>query len=315
MERDKSSRRGFMAKLSKVAAAIGALSVGVIPELRAQAATMPINPAASPVADAPSLPPDQENQLYSAALGDTDVSLLLSTLPEPARLDPPVRSFNMSADSGYPGQAVMLPATSYASGAAIAYVYYGSASVPVSDGPSPILLIRAMVTNSGAVMLAGGGQMVPSPNRDWSEGFFAALFPEQYYFARINTDTPAVLRPTSGTDWNPAFLRKAMYAGGGARGACFRACARGFAQCMITATAALGTAIIAGIICVICVSAATGGIAATAGVSVSALSSCFVGCGIAGAAVVTILTSTTICAAVAQSCNSECKLIPLDQGI
>lgn len=133
-------------------------------------------PSGSAQASVTSLPLDSSEQgrLYQAALNDTDVALLLRQLSEPGRLDPPRQSAAV-ATGPTTVRSIVLPVASYATGAVLAYVFFGATS---ESGVSTNL--RAMVDPSGSMTHAGGGKTGASPRPEWNDVFSAGLFPEAF---------------------------------------------------------------------------------------------------------------------------------------
>jgi hypothetical protein len=131
METNGRPRRRFFGKLSRVMVGIGGMITAVVvPELRA--ATPGSTPAATTalLPEALELPLATVNTLYTQALSDADVALLISSLVTTGRLDPPTKSHDVSLDAGNRAQTVTLPVRSYADGSTLAYICYGGAIRP-----------------------------------------------------------------------------------------------------------------------------------------------------------------------------------------
>ena len=258
----KFSRRTFVSRATKSSAAILALISGLIPEI--SGADMP-TPASDP-SDSPPTPLDPAIQtaFYSQALNDADVMLLMSTLPEQGRLDPPSASFSIASTvTGQATQQVFLPVRSYSSGITLAYVIYGSGSTVIPDaalqsgmvGPLQPGAVKAMVSNSGLFQFAAGGILYPSPSADLSAALFIYLFPDEY----VTQQTGGSVIPTS--SWSgregalknkPAF-RKVMQAGTGPLADCLSKARYDFSACIQKVQAVLGAIIIGILLIAACI--------------------------------------------------------------
>lgn len=321
METEGKKRRSFIGRLTAISAAAGGLAMGLVPELRAQvrpAQLLGVTPALPPGTP---LPPTQQNQMYSAALNDADVSLLLTALGEAGRLDPPNQSLDLALDAGNRAQSIVIPVTSYATGAVIAFVYYGSADMHASDGTDSSLRLCTLVSNTGAVKLAGGGRMGDSPKPEWNDALFAQLFPTEYYNARISIDTGATqtLRASTGvgsmirTAWNGLDrrnFRKMRNVDNSKRGACLRDCTAAWQQCLNSAFAPAAAGVLVGIWCIACLALASGVIVVTAGAGAPTLYACITPCAIGTAALIAAEAVMLNCASLASKCQAKCMLIP-----
>ncbi len=317
MKEEVSNRRRFLGRLTKIAGGIGAMMAGLVPELQAQ--TRPFastSVATTTLAEAPALPSTTENSLYSRALGDGDVALLLTSLPELGRLDPPNRSHDVVLDAGNRAQSITMPVVSFATGATIAYVFYGSGSSLASDGSTATMPLRGIVTNSGRVLVSGGGLMVDHPKPEFNDVFFASLFPDRYIALRLDAPQTTFLpRRTSGGVWDSQFLRKVRQAINDKRGMCLAQCDLAWRQCMNTTIVSGSTSIVVGFWCGMCLAAAGGLIVITVGVAAPTLAACATPCAIAIAALAAAALVTANCNGTYNQCRNMCMNIPVGQPI
>jgi hypothetical protein len=210
---NRSQRRTFVRRFGAIAAGMGAMLSGVVPELKAQ--TLSTTP---PVADL-SLSIEDQNALYAAALNDADVAAIVGALGQPLRIDPPRSSYLTNAAPGQSMISVLIPLTSYATGVPAAYLYFGVASLTDQNGVPQTLPVRLAIANDGfmRVALAGVVQVVPSPATapDTARMLFAAFFPEEY-LTSVDKQVSSAGAENRVAEARPSgFFRKTMYAGGG----------------------------------------------------------------------------------------------------
>lgn len=208
----KMNRRDFSLRLTRASAALMGLVAGVVPEL-AKAAAVSTPSTATALADATQpmqLDPAKQATYYSQALNDADVLLLLSTLSEPGRLDPPSLSLDVSSTpSGQTAQQVFMPVRSFATGKTLAFVVYGSGTGIASDGSRIPGVVKSIVGNNGTLRFAAAGALVDSPISELRTPLFAYLFPNEY----IELQTPTALRTATATAKAPrSWFRKVMQA-------------------------------------------------------------------------------------------------------
>jgi hypothetical protein len=173
------SRRAFVARTTKASAALLALIAGVVPELGK--AAVPTATTADPAGPPATMDPSAQAALYSQALNDADVLVLMSTTTEQGRLDPPSSSVDFAvATTGQAGQQVFLPLRSYATGQTLAYVIYGPGTGIGPDGSLQPAFIKAVVGNTGSFQFAARGQLFPAPAPEVSLALFMNLFPNEY---------------------------------------------------------------------------------------------------------------------------------------
>ena len=317
MKKGMSNRRRFLGRLTKIAGGIGAMMTGLVPELQAQ--TRPLaatSIATTTLAEAPTLPSTTENSLYSRALGDSDVALLLTSLSELGRLDPPNRSHDIVLDAGNRAQSITMPVVSYATGATIAYIFYGSGSSTASDGSTSTMPLRGIVTDTGRVLVCGGGLVADHPKPEFNDVYFAALFPDRYIATRLEAPQSTFLqRRTSGGVWDSRFLRKVRRAINDKRGMCMEQCDLTWRQCMNTPIVSGSTGLVVGFWCGICLAASGGLIVITVGVAAPTLAACATPCAIAIAALTAAALVAANCKGTWNQCQNMCLNIPAGQPI
>jgi hypothetical protein len=332
---DPSARRRFVHRLTALAAGIGAIGFGLVPEARAAAAAATSPTTAADDSSLPtsySLPSATQNALYATALNDAGVGLLLQSLPAQGRLDAPVQSSDMLFASGARTQTVVMPVTSYADGSTLAYAFYGAATnTTVSGGPSTPTL-SAIVTSAGKVQIAIGGQVVDHPTHEWAPVYQAMYFPAQYFNSAVTATTtttsmaseplPVMLprRARRLAAWNPARLVKTMQAGGGgaalppAQQICINNCNSTAAACFAAAGAAAIAAALASLWCGVCIIMVIGAsVAAGPGapaVGLAGYTGCGWGCASAVAGMGATLALLDICRANYQRCVAACTPPP-----
>lgn len=163
-------RRSFLRRFT-------AAAVGFGPAMLAEAQGCGVNSCVAGVAEAPTSTPLsllRTNQLYQASLAHGDVALLLSRLPEMARLDPPVEaSARVLADVST--ESVKMPVVSYATQRVIAFVHFGTAVAKGATMP-----LRALVQPDGKMTMALNGVAAVSTRLDYAIAAKALHFPERF---------------------------------------------------------------------------------------------------------------------------------------
>lgn len=312
---EEQGRRRFFGRLSKLAAALGAVATGIVPEL-SKAQALPSNPAGGALAAAPPLAVEVENQLYMQALADADVALLMASLGGQMRLDPPSRSHDVVLDPQNRAATVMLPVVSYTTGAVAAYICFGAGTSPQPDGSPVTMPIRGMVAATGEVSIAGGGRIAASPKPEFDEAIFASLFPEVYFETRVNTGTASspLRRRTSGAIWNNRLMRRVAVALD-RRGMCMRNCNISWQTCLNTPLVSTATGAVVGFWCMICLGLATGATIITIGAGAPTLAACLTPCAISAAALTAAAITLANCNSAARQCFELCEQIPPGQPI
>lgn len=312
MNSPEKGRRRFFGRLTKIAAGMGGLiAASVVPELRAQTRSTASTNVATSVSST-ALSTASENQLYTQALSDPDVALMLSGLGEIGRLDPPNRTHDIVLDAGNRALSVTLPVTSYASGLPIAYVVFGTGTCTGSDGATAVMPLRGMVTRSGRVLVAGGGRVADHPRADWNETYFALFFPDQYHARRTSAaPSPAAPSRTSGGLWERKFLRNARVAANDKRGYCMQQCKLTWDQCLNAAVVTGMSGLLVGFWCGLCLAAAGGLIVITAGVAAPAITICATPCAIAAGAIIATHIIVSRCNSTLDACIELCQSIPI----
>jgi hypothetical protein len=320
METNGRGRRRFFGKLSRVVAGIGGLiASGVVPELRAATQAPTPIPTSVLLPEAPELPLVTANSLYTQALSDSDVALLMASLGSQGRLDPPAKSFDVSLDAGNRAQTVSLPVRSYADGSTLAYICYGVGNSTASDGSTASLPIRGMVTAAGSVHIAGGGRMADSPKPEYNEVIFASMFPDLYFQSHIVAASAgtALRRKTLGEAWSPRFLRKVWQgvAPPDKRSQCIAQCNINWQTCLNTPLVSTATGGVVGFWCMICLGLATGATIITIGGAAPTLAACLTPCAISAAALTAAAVTLANCNSTARACFAMCDNIPPGQPI
>jgi hypothetical protein len=320
-----SGRRGFVHRLTALAAGIGAMALGVVPEARS--ATALAGAVTSDLPPSPALPLEIQNALYSSALNDANVALLLGTLPSPGRLDPPQQSSDMSFDGGARLQTVVIPVVSYADGSAMAYVFYGSATNIAAGISGTVPSLAAIVTTAGSLQMAVAGRLYDHPTPQWNSAFFATFFPSQYLDAgpvptRTSLRRVAPNREKRWAFFNPALLIKTNAVGGPgtpvptfpAQAICLNNCKISAILCIGLLTTSLVGALACMLWCGLCIIGAVGVIVAapvSAPVTIpAALTGCGWGCSSAVALITTTLILVTACQSSYAACVAVCMAMP-----
>lgn len=293
------------------------MAAGVAPELRAQpkpsTTVLTANAIPAVLEAPPSLPLGAVNALYMQALADPDVALLISSLGESARLDPPDRSHDLTFDAVNRSQSVMLPIVSYTSGAKLAYLCFGTATAANPSGAPLSMPMRGMVTASGAITIAGGGRLAPNPRAENNDIIFASLFPREYYQTRVleASTAPATgpIRRTSDSGWDPRGLRFAA-AAPDKRADCIDKCNTAWQSCLNVPLVSTCSGAVVGFWCATCLGLATGASIITLGAAAPALSACLTPCAISAAALAAAVLTLKNCESVARRCLAACRFIP-----
>jgi hypothetical protein len=307
-----SRRRGFLHRLTALAAGIGAWSFGLVPEARGAAAattttTDPAAPSFTPLAA------ETQNAFYASALNDPNVSLLLGALPAAGRLDPPQQSTQTVLASGAQPQTVVMPVTSYADGSTLAYLFYGA------DAPNSLIL-SAMATNDGKLKLAIGGQIYDSPVPQWNDAYFAWFFPDQYLAA--DSGTPTALRIDSparkrrwASVWSSEHMTKTMAVGGDGGvnpglAPCLANCNLNAKNCLIALGATVGVgALLTTIWCLAClILAGATAVSGGAVVTIALMKACGYACIWAGGLILSFTAGVAVCRGVRKVCIANCNL-------
>jgi hypothetical protein len=170
------SRRGFLARL----AAVGTMLGGVVPELRA--GTVMATPVPPPPTT--SLPPATSAMLYSSAMADAEVKMLLAGVDPGTSTSvmPPVHTF----DLGGQVQGIALPVKD-SSGVVTAYVFYGRNSNPSASVQPDSLAIKILLKDNGTATVALNGKTYPTPPEAANEVeiLYASLFREKYVKGKV----------------------------------------------------------------------------------------------------------------------------------
>jgi hypothetical protein len=150
------SRRGFLARL----AAIGTVLGGVVTP-----------PQANP------LPPAASALLYSSALADAEVKMLLASAGPGVSIMPPEHTYDMGAQ----GQGMALPVKN-SSGIVTAYLIYGSTDAPNASAPVSTPVIKLLLKDNGTVTVALNGKTYPAPPdaADEVEILYASFFTDKF---------------------------------------------------------------------------------------------------------------------------------------
>ena len=173
------SRRGFLARF----AAVGTMLGGVVPELRAS--TLLETPVAPPQANP--LPPAASALLYSAALTDAEVKMLLANAGPGASVMPPEHTY----DIGGEGQAIALPVRS-SNGNVIAYVLYGNSKSSNSIAQTTSSAIKILLKDNGTATIAINRAVYSTPpEADRNvEILYGSFFTEKYLDEKLGSDLP-----------------------------------------------------------------------------------------------------------------------------
>ena len=247
MESKRRSRRGFLRGAVKAGTLLAAALGGLVPELSAHAqgvGSAPVTPntGTAPLPIVPPLDPASQAALYSLALNDSDVTLLLGTLSESGRLDPPTQSSDIALDSNVRSQQIIMPVIGYSSGSVLAYLIYGSASGMTYNGASVPVSVKNLMSNAGVATFAVNGSLQDASAIDPMPTLFACLFPDEFS-ALFGASLPVV---SNRQGFVARFMRNtAAAAQADTPGAiCYRQAQRALAACIRTANAAqaaLGT--------------------------------------------------------------------------
>jgi hypothetical protein len=183
------SRRGFLARL----AAVGTMLGGVVPELRA--GTLMETPIAPPPATP--LPPAASALLYSSALADAEVKMLLASAGPGASVMPPEHTYDM----GSQGQGISLPVKN-SSGIVTAFVFYGSSGVPGASLQTSSPVIKLLLKDNGTALVALNASIYPTPPgaAEQVEILYASFFTDKFVEKQTTAelDRQAVTRAQQG---------------------------------------------------------------------------------------------------------------------
>ena len=171
------SRRGFLARL----AAVGTMLGGVIPELRA--GTLMETPVAPPPPTP--LPPAKSALLYSSALADAEVKMLLASAGPGASVMPPEHTYDM----GGQGQGIALPVKN-SSGRVTAYVIYLSSGNPGGSLQAGAAAIKLLLKDNGTASHALNGQTYPTPPEAAAtiEFLYTSFFSEKVFNEQLTIE-------------------------------------------------------------------------------------------------------------------------------
>ena len=151
-------RRSFFKQLTGFTAAVGGLLSGLVPEAKALGtASVGISSAADTILDS-----TVQNQLYSKALNDPEVTSLISATGQPGRLDPPPygRSAVANSSSGsISASVVVLPVVSYSTGMPIAYLYYGTSTAVDPAGNIQSIPVKVCTYVDGTLRASSGNSL------------------------------------------------------------------------------------------------------------------------------------------------------------
>jgi hypothetical protein len=310
--------------MTALATGIGGIALGLLPEARLRAA--PVQATTTTTVDTsepPSqpLPIETQNAMYASALNDAGVALLVGSLGVAGRVDPPQESCELALSNGARPRTVVLPVSSYADGSRLAVLFYGAdANAAASDNAAPTL--TGIVSKSGKVQYAVGGQLYDSPNPQWNDIYMAKYFPDQYLAAGVQATTPtttsqrsdapkrrfAAWRERSG--WR---MQKTNQAGGDPNpglAPCIAGCMTSAQGCLaaITSTIGLGALVMA-FWCGTCVILAVGAGVTTGGIATGVIiTRCAYACLWTAGAMASLLLALTACQTAKNNCVANCNL-------
>jgi hypothetical protein len=191
------SRRGFLARL----AAMGTVLGGVVPELRAygtsdaagltpQTTLLPYPPTPLPTPTPPTvasqvlpLSASETAILYSSALADSDVQLLLASAGPGSVVMPP----DNADDLGSLGRGITLPVHD-SSGVKTASLFFGNISAATAGGQTASLPIKCLVKSDRSLAIAVNSRVVQPPQEkaDLVEVLYASAFTNKYIEEQAN---------------------------------------------------------------------------------------------------------------------------------
>lgn len=219
-------RRSFIAKAVGLIGAAYSV-VGFAPPAFAQALTLP---------DPSPLDGAIAAKLYAEATQDPVAYQLIQQVGGPVRLDPPVQAVRQRWSNGVVFELVVMPLTSYATGAPRGYMYFGNSIFGGEvDG------VRLTVRDDGAVITVRGDET--ASNRNLSTALFATWFPDIFSDHRDESEL-LIRRPTSFIPEDED-VRLAQAAPPGTH----ELCAQKFRECLLGTVGACLGATIAAVAC------------------------------------------------------------------